>query len=140
MSEGRQRRSPVVRSDSGPGGAAVWSTTLAVAQEDDAIGPRSQLRLVRHDDARDAALGCGAEQSHDGFTVHRVQCAGRLVREQEVAFADDRTGDRDPLTLAAGELIRVPIRALGDGELFQGLPAGLLERPLLECRRVRGAA
>ena len=32
---------------------------LAVAQKHDAVGPRGEVRLVRHDDTRDASLRCG---------------------------------------------------------------------------------
>src|SRR5262249_38622527 len=51
---------------------------------------------------------------------HGVERAGRLVGEQQTPLADDRPCDRDPLALAAGELVRVAIGALGDAELLQG--------------------
>src|SRR5262245_39134005 len=46
-----------------------------VAQEDDAVGPRRQVRLVSDDDAGDAALGGCAQQAHDRLAVHRVERA-----------------------------------------------------------------
>ena len=96
----------------------------AVAQEHDAVGPRGQVRLVGHDDTGDAPRGGGAQQAHDRLAVHRVERAGRLVGEQEPALADDRPGDRDPLALAARELVGEAVRLLGDAELLQCLECG----------------
>ena len=73
----------------------------AVAQEDDAVGPGRQLRLVGDDDAGDSPLRGGPQQAHDGLAVHGVERAGRLVGEQQPALADDRPCDRNPLALAA---------------------------------------
>ena len=128
MSERRHRRSPAASSDSGPGGATGLVDDAAVAQEHDAVGPRRELRVVGDDDAGDAALRGGAQQAHDRLAVDRVERAGRLVGEQQPALADDRPGDRDPLALAAGELVGEAVGALGEAEL--------LER--LEPRRARG--
>ena len=84
---------------------------------------------MRDDDPRDSTLGRGPQQAHDRLAVDRVERAGRLVREQEPALADDRPRDRDPLALAARELVREAIRALLDVELVQrfepGRPRGL---------------
>ena len=73
---------------------------LAVAQEDDAVGPRREARLVGDDDTGDTTVGGGPQQAHDGFAVHGVERAGRLVGKQEPALADDCAGDRDSLALA----------------------------------------
>jgi hypothetical protein len=78
----------------------------AVAQEDDAVGPRGQLRLVRHHDAGDAPLRRRPQQAHHGLSLNGIQGARRLVREQQPAPADDRARDRDALTLAAGQRVR----------------------------------
>ena len=65
----------------------------------------------------------GPQQSHHRLAVHGVQGAGRLVREQQPALADDPAGDCNPLPLAARELVGVAIGALRDIELFEGLHA-----------------
>ena len=106
VSERRHRRSPAASSDSGPGGATVWSTTRP--------SRRNTTRSAQ--DARCASwvtttpatprVRGGPQQTHDGLAVHGVERAGRLVGEQQPALADDRPGDRDPLALAARELVR----------------------------------
>ena len=94
---------------------------MAVAQEDDAVRPGRELRLVGHDEAVDVAPRGGAQQAHDGLAVHGVESAGRLVGEEQPAVADDRSGDRNPLTLAAGELVGGVIRMVRDVELLHRL-------------------
>ena len=46
----------------------------------------------------------------------RVERRGRLVEEQNVRVRYEHRCNRDPLLLAAGELVRRPIRELGDVE------------------------
>src|SRR5829696_1606587 len=75
---------------------------VAVPQENDAVGPGCELRLVGDDDARDPALRRGPQQAHDGLAVHGVESAGRLVGQQQAALADDGSCDRSSLTLATG--------------------------------------
>jgi hypothetical protein len=94
---------------------------VAVAQEDDAVGPGGQWRLVGDDNPGDASVRRGAQEAHDTLAVDGVERAGRLVGEQQAALADDRARDRDPLAFAARELVRVAIRALGDTELLYRL-------------------
>ena len=96
---------------------------MAVAQEDDAVGPGSEVRLVRHDDTRDAPLRCGAQQAHDCFAVHGVERAGRLVGEQQPALADDRPGDRNALALTSRQLVGVAIGEVCHVELLHRLDA-----------------
>jgi hypothetical protein len=76
---------------------------------------------VGDDHAGHPAVGGRAQQAHHAFPVDGVERAGGLVGEQQGALADDRPGDRDPLALAAGELVRVAVRALGDVELLERL-------------------
>ena len=125
VSERRHRRSPAASSDSGPAGASRLVDDVAVAQEDDAVRPGSQLRLVGHDDTRDAPMRRGAQQAHDRLAVHGVERTRRFVGEQQPALADDRPRDRDPLALAARQLVGVAVGVVGDVELLHRL----------ECRR-----
>jgi hypothetical protein len=76
------------------------------------------------DAAGDGGLGGGAQQAHDGLAVHGVERASRLVGERQPTLADDRPRDRDALTLAARELVRVAIRVLRDVELLHRLQGG----------------
>ena len=49
------------------------------------------------------------EQQHDVLAGVRVEVAGRLVGQQHQRPVDERAGDRDPLLLAAGQLVRQPV-------------------------------
>jgi hypothetical protein len=100
----------------------------AVLQERDAIGTRGKLRVVGHHHAGHPLAADGDQQQHDGLGVHRVQCAGRLVAEQELAVAHHRAGDRGALAFAAGQLVGEMVRALGDAQSGQGPQPGLARR------------
>src|SRR4051812_8440561 len=55
----------------------------------------------------------------------RVQCRGRLVEQHQLRFHRQRAGDRHPLLLAAGELVRVVVHAVAQAHSAQQfLPAG----------------
>ena len=51
--------------------------------------------------------------------VARVEVAGRLVAEQQARRADQRARDRDALLLAAGELDRQEVGAVGDADALE---------------------
>ncbi len=94
-------------SDSGPsGGGMVWSTIRPSRRKTTSVGPRGQLSIVGDHDAGDTPLAGGADQPHHGLTVHRVEGARWLVGEQQAAVTDHGAGDRHPLALAAGQLVR----------------------------------
>ena len=93
----------------------------AVADEDDPVGPRGELRVVGHDDRRHAALARGQDQAHDALGVRRVQRAGGLVGQQQLAFADDGAGDGHPLALAARQLVGEVRRPVLQSELLERL-------------------
>jgi len=54
-----------------------------------------------------------ADEVHDRCAVAAVEVAGRLVGQHDRRPPDERTGDRDPLSLASGELGRLERRAVG---------------------------
>ena len=63
--------------------------------------------------------------------VWRVEVAGRLVGEEQRRLVHQRAGDGDALLLAAGELARQVVLAVGQadgGERRQGAAALLAER------------
>ena len=66
-----------------------------------------QGQVVRDEDHGQLALGRrGPEQLHDDRLHRDVQRRGDLVADQHVRLGDQGAGDRDPLPLAAGQLIR----------------------------------
>src|SRR5579885_11638 len=73
---------------------------------------------VRHGEKRDAVLGDErAEEPDDLPAGLAVEVAGGLVGEDEPWPEDERPRDRDPLLLAAGELVGTVIRAIGEAHL-----------------------
>src|SRR5206468_5638914 len=92
----------------------------AVADVDDAVGNRRRARIVADDD-RGRALSSGelADQLVDDRGVLRVELAGRLVREQELRAMCQCRAERDPLLLAAGELVRIGAGPVREPDLAQ---------------------
>ena len=77
-----------------------------VAQEHDPVGPRRELRVVGDHHSRDTALARGADEADHQLGIRGIECAGRLVREQQVSIPHHRACDRDALPLAAREIVR----------------------------------
>ncbi len=63
------------------------------------------------------------EDAEDPGAHGDVEHGHRLVRDEELRPEDEARGDRDPLSLAAGELVREPLR-----EQLRRREAHLLER------------
>ena len=79
------------------------------------IATRSQSRLGlvhvvggQHD--RAASVAKVADHVPELPARLRVQTGGRLVKEQKLGVADQGDGDRQPLLLAAGELLDEGVR------------------------------
>ena len=84
------------------------------------------------------ALAAGPDETHDGLPVDGVERAGRLVGEQQMPVTDDGTGDRHSLPLAAGQLVREPVGAVGEAELLERVRRGnprRLDRRAVELQR-----
>ena len=96
---------PGASSDSGPSGGDGLVDDATVTQEHDPVGPRRQLRVVGDDDPATPRLARREQEPHHRLAVDRVERARRLVGQQQMALAHDGAGDRDPLALAAGELV-----------------------------------
>ena len=62
------------------------------------------------------------EDGEDLRADRRVEHRDRLVADQPVGLEHERRGDRDPLALAAGELVRVAL------EVAFGIEADVVER------------
>ena len=55
----------------------------------------------------------------DRRCVGRIEVAGGLIAEQETWSSNQRACDRDPLSLAAGELRRAVVEALAESDLLE---------------------
>src|SRR3954469_3459395 len=80
-----------------------------------------------HDDGRAGAVD-PVEQPHDADAGRRVEVAGRLVRQQDRGPVDEGPGDRDPLLLAAGELVREAALLAGEADEVEHLRHGVRDR------------
>ena len=63
------------------------------------------------------------EQREHLLLARRVEVAGRLVEQQHARPHDERAGDRDALLLAAGELRRQVVGAVGEADRRRALRA-----------------
>ena len=69
------------------------------------------------DDERDAVLAVQLEeQALHAFARHGVEVAGRLVGEHGARLLHEGARHRHPLLLAAGELARPVVEALGEAD------------------------
>ena len=78
------------------------------------------ITIVRPDVGEFADQG---EHLADEFGIQR---AGDLVEQQQPRVVGQRAGDRDALLLAAGELVRVGIRLVGQADPGQQLAAAVV--------------
>src|SRR6185312_10459811 len=97
---------------------------LAIAEIDIACAERRDVGLVRHHHNGDSLLPVQAlENGHDFDAGPRIERAGGLIRQYDLRIVDQRPRNGDALLLAAGELIRMVIRAVGQsyrGQSLQG--------------------
>ena len=81
------------------------ATTVDHAQP--ARQDRREIRVVRHDEQRRAALAIEIEeQLVDRLAGRAIEVAGRLVGEEQRRLEHHGAGERDALLLAAGQLAR----------------------------------
>ena len=89
------------------------------------------LAVVGDDDDGGAGAVDPVEHLHDPDRGARVEVAGRLVGEQQRRMVDEGAGDREPLLLAAGELVgevRDLVGEADEAERVGDLPADLRAR------------
>ena len=85
----------------------------ALVHEDDAIADvPCEVHLVRDDEHGHARAGEVAHDDEHLADELRVERRGDLVEEHDVRVHHQRPRDRDPLLLAAGELMRVLVGLL----------------------------
>ncbi len=95
----------------------------AVADHADAIGERARVEEVVGDDQRgelQRRQDLRELFAHGGARV-RVERGQRLVEQQHLRVAAERTGHRDALALAAGEPVRLLAREVPDVQALEQL-------------------
>ncbi|MNP07720.1 hypothetical protein D3C76_997590 [compost metagenome] len=98
----------------------------AVADLDDALGPRRHFAVVGDEDHHVALARQLVEQAHDLGAAVAVEGAGGFVGENDVAAVHQGAGDGHPLLLTAGQLVRAVAGARGQAQAFeQGRGAGM---------------
>ena len=98
-----------------------------VAQHGDRVGQRERLGLVVGDEQ---GAGAGGAQDRGDLTAQRLAQAGvergeRLVEQDHLGVGRERARERDPLALAAGELVRVGLRPAGEPDQIERLADAL---------------
>ena len=106
----------------------------AVLQHDAVVAPRRRLLGVRRHDHGRAELALKVHQQvEDDPAGMGVEVAGRLVGQHQLRAMDDRPRQRHALLLAAGQLVGIAVRLVGDPEPIEQ-PIDLLAPPLVSCR------
>ncbi len=119
---------------------AAVAGDAAVDQVDEPVGHVGDVALVGDDHHRDAVVLDRLQHLHDVARGRRVERPGRLVGEQELGARDQRPGDGDTLLLAAGELRRQVLGAIGEADLLEvdrGALVALPARDALVVERQR---
>src|SRR5205823_14807488 len=106
----------------GCGRLADFLDDVAVCEEEDAVGERGRVRVVRDHHGRLAELvDRGAQEAQDFVTGVRVEVAGRLVGEEHTRPREKRPGDGYALLLSAGQLGRPVLAPVGDADRLKKL-------------------
>jgi hypothetical protein len=80
-----------------------WFRQHPVTDRDPAAGMRRDPGVMRDHHDREAGRVQAVEQFHQRGRVLRVQVPGQLVAQHQARPVHQRAGDRDSLTLAAGQ-------------------------------------
>ena len=100
------------------------------------------VRIVRDHHDRLAVIAVERLQQVEDFVAGlAIEIARRLVAEQQRRIGDDRARDADALFLAAGELARVVLRAIGQADdLERDARRACAARPCDSCVRSSGSS
>src|SRR6202163_914961 len=137
----KQLRPRIGRRGEEPCGRGLLDDASGVHEDDAVADLPSEPHLVGHHDHRDAGMRQCFHHVEDFLDHLRIEGAGRLVEEQHLGLHRQRSGDRDPLLLAARELRRGRRSFLREPDAFQQracLALGLLARDALHrdrCQR-----
>ena len=102
----------------------AWLHDLAVDEMHDAIRPFGHCGVVAHHEQRHAVpfARCG-EQIQRPLCAVGIECAGWLVGEQQPRTIGERAGERDGLSLPAGQLRGQMVRTVAEADFLQELRA-----------------
>ena len=127
---GRRQRGELVGGDPAACHRLI-SNDPAISKGDEPRGVLGDVGLVCDQEHRDAALRIQPlEDLHDLDARARVEVAGRLVRQDDGGFVDQRPRDRHALLLAAGQLVGKVVGAVAEAD-------GLERRAGAPCRSRR---
>ena len=96
----------------------------AAAQLDDPVGDAAISRLWVTIDAVAPRWACSWSSSRIWTPVWKSSSPGRLVGEQDRVAGGEGAGDRHPLLLAAGELVREVVDAVAEPDALEHLAGG----------------
>ena len=101
--------------------AALLAREHAFVEVQRPVGALRRVRIVRHHDDGLAVVAVQRlQQVEDLVAGLAIEVAGRLVAQQQRRIGDDRARDADALLLAAGQLARIVLRAVGEADDLQG--------------------
>ena len=104
-------------------------------EEEHPVGNVDALGRVRDDDDDAAAVGEDPQDLHDLPLVARVETGRGLVEVEQRPVCQQLDADRDPLALAAGELLDRQVGPGGEPELGHHLVGALRKASVAEVRR-----
>jgi hypothetical protein len=88
------------------GADLVIAFDLAIPEDDGALGPRRNIRLVRHHDHGLARRHEPVEDPHDVIRRPGIEIARRFVGQQDCWAIHQRARNGHPLPLPPGQFIR----------------------------------
>lgn len=94
--------------------------------------------VVGDEDAAGPGIHSAPKHCEHEFAGRAVERTGWLIGEDDAPGADDRACDRDPLLLAAGEVIRIVIGAIGQVNGTEGVQGGGPRLALLSAIEFEG--
>src|SRR5574340_1698281 len=123
------------------GGLTQLVDDLPVGQEHDAVGVARGTRIVRHDDHGLSELVDGGTQDRQHLTGRSgIQVPGRLVTEDALRSAGERTGTGHALLLSTGQLAGTVVESVAEAEpgddRVEPLPVHLATRDVQRQRDV----
>lgn len=90
----------------------------AIANFNDPVSMLGNFHIMCDDDDGMPLGVQGFQNVEDNFTAFAVQCARRLVREDDVPSVHQRAGDGNPLLLTTGQLIRSMLKTITKSKTF----------------------
>src|SRR5919107_593231 len=94
--------------------------TVMVRLRRSPVATSERTKLTRMDSLSWSAVD-PLQQQHDPLAGLGVEVAGGLVGEQDQRPVDERAGDRHPLLLTTGELVRQPVGLAVEADHLQHL-------------------